>query len=100
MRTFGVFAALVLLIPIGAFADCAAPPTIKELQQCWQDNWNAKKLDSVMQLYAADATLHTFILHNPKSFYHHNSPAVGQGPQSTHKAQIISRDYHCHRHFS
>ena|ERR1700686_4199890 len=57
LRSFGAVGVLALLISIGARANCTAPATIKELQQCWQDNWNNKKLDSVMQLYADNATL-------------------------------------------
>src|ERR1700686_5329331 len=57
LRSFGAVGVLALLIPIGALANCSVPATIKELQQCWQDNWNNKKLDSVMQLYADNATL-------------------------------------------
>jgi len=29
---------------------------IKELREAWVSNWNAKKLDDIMNLYASDAT--------------------------------------------
>jgi ketosteroid isomerase-like protein len=57
LRAFWASAALVLLIPIAALADCSAPSTIKDLQECWQNDWNEKKLDVVMKLYADNANL-------------------------------------------
>lgn len=55
--SLGKVSATVLLLALGAMADCNAPKDVKELQNCWKQLWDSNQLDSFMQLYAENATL-------------------------------------------
>ena len=56
MRKSGILArAAVLLLSVAAFPVGAAPTDIAQLDQDWVRDWQAKKLDDVLALYAPDA---------------------------------------------
>jgi ketosteroid isomerase-like protein len=58
LRSLAMVSATVLLLALSALADCSAPKNVKELQDCWQQLWASdNQFDSLMQLYADDATL-------------------------------------------
>ncbi len=48
----------IVLISLVAFADCNAPQSLKELQDCWQTSWNSQNLTVLMKLYSDNAVLH------------------------------------------
>ncbi len=55
MKRIWILTALLLAANTCASAECGAK--IKELRESWVKNWNEKKLDKVIDLYAADATM-------------------------------------------
>jgi ketosteroid isomerase-like protein len=59
LKGLALVCASVLAVALTATAQCSSPKTTDELRQCWQDSWNKKQLDSVLQLYADDGTLLT-----------------------------------------
>lgn len=59
LLTPGLLCLGLLLFPRLATADCAAPKTIQELRDCWQQFWNQKDAGSIANLYSKDATLVT-----------------------------------------
>lgn len=59
LRTWILVCTAVLGLVLGASADCNSPKTIADLRDCWQESWNQKQLDAVVQLYANDGTLLT-----------------------------------------
>lgn len=59
LKAFVLVVAAILGMTFGVRADCNSPKTITELQNCWQQSWNSKQLDAVVQLYADNGTLVT-----------------------------------------
>ncbi len=55
MKRIWILTALVLAVSTCASAECGAK--INELRDSWIKNWNEKKLDKVIELYAPDATM-------------------------------------------
>jgi ketosteroid isomerase-like protein len=57
LRSLATLIATVVLLALGALGDCSSPKGVGELQDCWQQLWNNNEFDSLMQLYAENATL-------------------------------------------
>ncbi len=55
MRHLGALAQAALLFSIAAFPAGAAPADVAQLSQDWARDWQAKKLDATLALYAPDA---------------------------------------------
>jgi ketosteroid isomerase-like protein len=59
LRTYALLFTAVLGLAFGARADCDGPKTVAELRDCWQQSWDSKQIDAVVQLYADDGVLIT-----------------------------------------